>query len=238
VKIPSDAPVRSTSGLWCAMTVSPSTGCPRPSCPWALTSWPPRPSRKRLPCMLSSGRRRACWQPVLVRVLETCERARTPSLAALVAAPLTPREREVATLAGGGMSNLEIAQRLVISARTVETHLQRVCEARREQPFRSGRGFEPPREATGPPGGWHRGECSCQGSGRASGSGEAGAPGSGGAGTAGAGPETTGGEGSTVAAMPTVIPAVSALIAAGPAAAVRASSPVCAAGSPVAGATA
>jgi DNA-binding CsgD family transcriptional regulator len=42
-----------------------------------------------------------------------------------VAAPLTPREREIATLAAGGMTSLEIARRLVISARTVETHLQR-----------------------------------------------------------------------------------------------------------------
>jgi len=59
------------------------------------------------------------------RFLEACERARTPALLTLVAAPLTPREREIATLAGGGMTSLEIARRLVISARTVETHLQR-----------------------------------------------------------------------------------------------------------------
>jgi DNA-binding CsgD family transcriptional regulator len=56
--------------------------------------------------------------------LEACEGARTPALMTLVAAPLTPREREIATLAGGGMTSLEIARRLVISARTVETHLQ------------------------------------------------------------------------------------------------------------------
>ena len=59
------------------------------------------------------------------RFLEVCEGARTPALLTLVAAPLTPREREIATLAGGGMTSLEIARRLVISARTVETHLQR-----------------------------------------------------------------------------------------------------------------
>jgi DNA-binding CsgD family transcriptional regulator len=59
------------------------------------------------------------------RFLEACERARTPALTTLVAAPLTPREREIATLAAGGMTSLEIARRLVISARTVETHLQR-----------------------------------------------------------------------------------------------------------------
>jgi DNA-binding NarL/FixJ family response regulator len=38
---------------------------------------------------------------------------------------LTPREREIATLAAGGSSNKAIATRLVISVRTVENQLQR-----------------------------------------------------------------------------------------------------------------
>ncbi|WP_159618066.1 helix-turn-helix transcriptional regulator [Ruania rhizosphaerae] len=38
-------------------------------------------------------------------------------------APLTRREREVATLAAGGMTSKAIAQRLVLSVRTVDSHL-------------------------------------------------------------------------------------------------------------------
>jgi DNA-binding NarL/FixJ family response regulator len=60
------------------------------------------------------------------QLAQVCEGARTPALTALAAPlPLTHREREIVTLAAGGLSNREIAQRLVVSVRTVENHLYR-----------------------------------------------------------------------------------------------------------------
>jgi DNA-binding CsgD family transcriptional regulator len=53
---------------------------------------------------------------------------RTPALEGLVPYELTVREREVAMLASQGVSNPEIARRLVLSVRTVETHLGRVYD--------------------------------------------------------------------------------------------------------------
>ncbi|MFJ7073655.1 LuxR C-terminal-related transcriptional regulator [Streptomyces sp. NPDC098781] len=41
-------------------------------------------------------------------------------------ASLTPREQEVAALAAAGMSNRDVADRLVVSVRTVENHLHRI----------------------------------------------------------------------------------------------------------------
>jgi DNA-binding NarL/FixJ family response regulator len=58
-------------------------------------------------------------------LLESCEGAGTPALLGLAHDPLTPREREVATLAARGLTAPEIAERLVLSIRTVENHLQR-----------------------------------------------------------------------------------------------------------------
>jgi DNA-binding CsgD family transcriptional regulator len=56
-----------------------------------------------------------------------CEGARTPGLAATVmVVPLTPRERDIAAFAAQGQSSKEIADRLYLSVRTVNNHLQNV----------------------------------------------------------------------------------------------------------------
>jgi DNA-binding NarL/FixJ family response regulator len=62
------------------------------------------------------------------RLAQACEDPRTPALAALTTPlPLTHREREIVTLAAAGLSNRQIAQRLVVSVRTIENHLYRAC---------------------------------------------------------------------------------------------------------------
>jgi len=63
------------------------------------------------------------------RLAAQCQGARTPALVAETqTTPLTRREREVANLAARGLSSREIADKLFVSARTVENHLQRVYE--------------------------------------------------------------------------------------------------------------
>ena len=55
-----------------------------------------------------------------------CEGARTPALlTGRSPVPLTARERDVVTLAAQGMSSKAIAERLFLSVRTVDNHLQR-----------------------------------------------------------------------------------------------------------------
>lgn len=68
----------------------------------------------------TAAARSAAW-------LERCEGAHPPLLCGAPARDeLTPREREIALLAAAGLTSREIADRLVVSVRTVDNHLQRV----------------------------------------------------------------------------------------------------------------
>ncbi|MEU4702274.1 LuxR C-terminal-related transcriptional regulator [Nonomuraea dietziae] len=57
-----------------------------------------------------------------------CQGARTPALLDLDVPELTPRQREIALLAAQGLTNREIAERLVVSIRTVANTLYAVYE--------------------------------------------------------------------------------------------------------------
>lgn len=72
----------------------------------------------------SASDRRLRTQAALL--LDRCEGARTPLVAGIEAPQLTARERDIAQLAAEGLSNLEIADRMVISSRTVGNHLHHV----------------------------------------------------------------------------------------------------------------
>jgi DNA-binding NarL/FixJ family response regulator len=62
------------------------------------------------------------------RLAGTCGGIRTPALELSAnPLPLSAREREIANLVAAGLSNREIADRLVVSARTVEGHIYRAC---------------------------------------------------------------------------------------------------------------
>ena len=74
-------------------------------------------------------KRAAAAERRMAAVVRDCEGATTPALAALGArAVLTPQELKVAGLAAAGFANKEIATRVGVSVRTVETQLQRVYD--------------------------------------------------------------------------------------------------------------
>jgi DNA-binding NarL/FixJ family response regulator len=72
------------------------------------------------------------------RLAAECQGAQTPALrAATTSQPFTNRQHEIISLAAQGLSNKEIAGRLIMSSRSVEGHLfrasQRVGANSREQ---------------------------------------------------------------------------------------------------------
>jgi len=74
-------------------------------------------------------RKRGMYAAALARELaDACGGLCTPALRTPVGVPLTPREREVIELVIAGLSNRDIADRLVMSVRTVEGHVYRACQ--------------------------------------------------------------------------------------------------------------
>lgn len=74
-------------------------------------------------------RRRAAARRRASVLARRCEGAQTPRLSGLApGVQLSPREREVAGLVAAGLRRREIADRLVVSQRTVDSHLQRVYQ--------------------------------------------------------------------------------------------------------------
>jgi DNA-binding CsgD family transcriptional regulator len=74
-------------------------------------------------------RKRALYAAALARELaDACGGLCTPALRTRVGVPLTGREREVIELISAGLSNRDIADRLVMSIRTVEGHVYRGCQ--------------------------------------------------------------------------------------------------------------
>jgi DNA-binding CsgD family transcriptional regulator len=74
-------------------------------------------------------RKRAMYAAALARELaDACGGLCTPALRTRVGVPLTGREREVIELVLAGLSNRDVADRLVMSVRTVEGHVYRACQ--------------------------------------------------------------------------------------------------------------
>jgi DNA-binding NarL/FixJ family response regulator len=77
----------------------------------------------------SQLRRRRLYAAAIARGLaDECGGLSTPALRSPTGHPLTERQREIVELAVAGMSNKDIAKRLVMSVRSVEGHLYRACQ--------------------------------------------------------------------------------------------------------------
>jgi len=77
----------------------------------------------------SQQRKRSLYAAALAAQLgNECGGLCTPALRNPVDQPLTDRQREIIELAAAGLSNKEIAERLVTSVRTVEGHVYRAYQ--------------------------------------------------------------------------------------------------------------
>ncbi|MDO3635823.1 response regulator transcription factor, partial [Mycolicibacterium arseniciresistens] len=62
------------------------------------------------------------------QIADDCGGLCTPALRNPAGQPLTPRQREIVELVCADLSNKEIADRLVMSVRSVEGHIYRACQ--------------------------------------------------------------------------------------------------------------
>jgi DNA-binding NarL/FixJ family response regulator len=77
----------------------------------------------------SQQRRRRLYAAAIAQGLsDECGGLSTPALRSPTGHPLTERQREIVELAIAGMSNKDIATRLIMSVRSVEGHLYRACQ--------------------------------------------------------------------------------------------------------------
>jgi DNA-binding CsgD family transcriptional regulator len=74
-------------------------------------------------------RRRSLYAAAIARELaDECGGLCTPALRSPAGQPLTGRQREVVELVVAGLSYRDIAERLVMSVRSVEGHVYRACQ--------------------------------------------------------------------------------------------------------------
>jgi DNA-binding CsgD family transcriptional regulator/tetratricopeptide (TPR) repeat protein len=75
------------------------------------------------------SRRRGLYAAAIAKELaDECGGLSTPALRTPAGVPLTGRQREIAELVAAGSSNRDIADRLVMSVRSVEGHVYRACQ--------------------------------------------------------------------------------------------------------------
>ncbi len=87
------------------------------------------PRRRPSPSPADQQRKRGLYAAAVAKELsDACGGLCTPALRSPASQPLTGRQREIVELVLAGLSNRQIADRLVMSVRSVEGHVYRACQ--------------------------------------------------------------------------------------------------------------